>query len=143
MFLSQVVSWQWVLKLPLYTSVYRLSVFYFLWALYNRYMGGQVHELGHFSFALMAAAAYFEKPRFCMAASLLVFVQYAVAFYLCFSVSASSWALGIHGETTRMAVLWAWAFRAYVISNLGLWGTASNKFSKNETNDYTILPTST
>jgi hypothetical protein len=141
MALSQVVSWQWILRWPLYQSVFRLSVFYFLWALYNRFIGGQIHELGHFTYLLTAIAAYYEKPRFCMAGTLLLFVQYAIAFYLCFSVSAGTWAQTIHGEVSKTAIIWAWAFRAYVISNLGLWGTAANKFSKNEVNDYTILPT--
>lgn len=129
--ISQAVSWYLVLYQPLYPSVLKISTFYCLWALYNKYLAGQKEELGHISMGMLAVATFLEKRNFSIAANVLVLANFLLPSYFVLSWSAKKVATTIKKSDTDQAILWAYVFKAYFVSSICLWGTVLYKFINN------------
>jgi hypothetical protein len=127
--ISQAVSWYMVSNQPLYPAVSKISTFYCLWALYNKYLAGQKEELGHISMGLLAVATFMKKKNVSIAANVLVLANFLLpAYYVVLSWSAKKVALKVKKSDTDQAILWAYIFKAYFISNIFLWSTVLYKF---------------
>jgi H+/Cl- antiporter ClcA len=132
--ISQAVSWYMISYQPLYPSVFNISTFYCLWALYNKYLAGQNEELGHFSMGLLAVATFMKKKNFSIAANILVLANFLIPAYFVLSWSAKKVAQKVKKSDTDQAILWAHIFKAYFISNIFLWSTVLYKFYNNKLN---------
>jgi FtsH-binding integral membrane protein len=126
--ISNAASWWFITKSHrgdqasgLLQVVWKVAFFYMLWALYNKYLGGRPQELGHISMGLMAAAAYFQKKYFSMAACGLVVLNFGVVIPLIFSKGPAGLAKMIQKEKTALSMTWAVIFCAYIFSNFALW----------------------
>jgi hypothetical protein len=128
---SQAVAWYLILQKSLYPSVFKVSAFYCAWALYNKYLGGQTKELGHISMGLLALAAYAERKYPTIAATALVLANFGIPAYYLLAWSPSELAEKVKGDTSHLAIVWARIFKAYFVSNLGLWSTVLYKLIKN------------
>ena len=129
--ISQAVSWYLVSYQPLYPSVFKISTFYCLWALYNKYLAGQKQELGHISMGMLAVATFLEKRNFSIAANVLVLANFLLPSYYVLSWSAKKLATTVKKSDTDQAILWAYVFKAYFVSSIFLWGTVLYKFIYN------------
>jgi len=130
--LSQSVSWYLVLSdRPLYQSVWRISLFYAFWALYNVLGQGEKRELGHITMGLLSLTTYFEKRIPSIGATGLVMAHYALAaYYLVFVMSAEKVAREVKGTASPETIRWAYIFKTYLVSNIALYGTILYKLIK-------------
>lgn len=139
---SNVVAWRSVSTSSSYPSlsilrsaVWKIALFYTLWALYNKYLGGRSKELGHISFGLLMlsclgtahlvgnnrSASFTKIPL--LASCGLVVLNFAVVIPLIVlaggpkGIAKKIW----DGDTSKLAVLWGYTFTAYIVSNVVLW----------------------
>ena len=110
------------LLLLLLQTVWKISFFYMCWALYNRYVGGRSQELGQVSMGLMTVTAYFEFHYLSMAACCLIVVHYGIVVPFLFAQGPKGIAKILYkDETSALALIRAYVFIAYILSNLALW----------------------
>jgi hypothetical protein len=141
---SQSVAWYLVLTKPLYNSVSAITLFYCIWALYNRYLGGNPKELGQFSMGLAAIATYLKHRPFSLAATGLVWFNFVGVSYLVLWLwDATQLAKTVKNDISSLAITWAYVFKVYFVSNIGLWSVVLYKlyFRDNLGDDYEVLPT--
>jgi hypothetical protein len=121
--------------------VWKVALFYMLWALYNKYLGGRPQELGHVSFGLLVASclgtARFQPAwtRIPLVAScLLVLLNFAVVLpFIAKMGGIRAMAKKIKrdpGVSPAMANFWGYSFVAYLVSNVVLWSYCIYLFSK-------------
>jgi len=108
------------------SSVWKISLFYTLWALYNRYLGGKSQELGHVSMGLLTLTCFFNVLATTIPLMLscgLVVLNFAVVIPMIISMKGpSEFAKKVwNGDTSTSAVIWGYTFTAYIVSNIGLW----------------------
>ena len=168
MVVSNLVSWHVVLAAlasktsssALRASVWKIGLFYTLWALYNRYLGGRPQELGHVSFGLLtlscliaqyccsagqsgsgadhsdtnppAAAVRSFLKILLLVSSLLVTLNFLVVLPMIASAGGPRGFAGKvwKGDTSTLATVWGFVFAAYVLSNAGLWSLVCYRFYK-------------
>eukprot|EP00532_Pseudo-nitzschia_australis_P002166 CAMPEP_0168190148 /NCGR_PEP_ID=MMETSP0139_2-20121125/16752_1 /TAXON_ID=44445 /ORGANISM="Pseudo-nitzschia australis, Strain 10249 10 AB" /LENGTH=208 /DNA_ID=CAMNT_0008113085 /DNA_START=183 /DNA_END=809 /DNA_ORIENTATION=- len=144
--------------IPLRSSVWKISLFYTLWALYNKYPGGRSQELGHVSMGLLTLcclstmhccsfdgdgrsgnvdAGNAKWNRHPLATKLplllstaLVVLNFAVVVPL---IVLAKGPAGIakkvwKGDTSALAVAWGYTFVAYILSNVGMWSLVLYEF---------------
>jgi hypothetical protein len=136
--ISQAVAWYLVLRngdgQPNYSMFAGIAGFYCAWALYNRYLGDLKQELGQYSMGLMVLACGWSQNRFAsMAACGLILVNYAVPIGVVFPLSAHDMAQKFRKDTRPIAIAWAYIFKLYLISNVGLWSTVLYQLYQNGT----------
>jgi hypothetical protein len=127
--ISNGVAWYWMYcgtphgdhAYALLQNVWKIALFYMIWALYNRYLGGRPQELGHISTGLLALTAYLQKKYLSMAACGLVTLNFAVVVPLILSKGPAGMAMLIYKEKTPLSMTWAYIFTAYILSNVVLW----------------------
>jgi hypothetical protein len=118
---SQAVAWHMILRQrPLLAQVWKISLFYCLWALWNRY-GTGAQELGHFSMGLLTLAAYYNHRRAAIAATTLVLLNFLVALGIVVTWTTHDIAAKMKKRDDGLAMTWAHMFQLYVLSNLALW----------------------
>ena len=143
MFASNAVAWQAVLAesssslAELRSVVWKIALFYTLWALYNRYLAGLKKELGHYSFALLTAASLetpldsLESKIPIMFAGMLVLVNFAGVLPLMASMGGiQSFAKKIQRSDSKMVLVWGYVFAIYIVSNTVLWSYCCYLFYK-------------
>lgn len=152
MVVSNATSWFLITSssssLPLLrSSVWKISLFYTLWALYNKYLGGRPQELGHVSMGLLtlcclstmhccssdgnsnnnASAKWNHQPMATklplLLSTALVVLNFAVVVPLIAQMKGPA---GIakkiwKGDTSALAVIWGYTFTAYILSNVAMW----------------------
>lgn len=130
--LSQAASWMLILKQrpSLFAAVWKVALFYCIWALYNKYFAGNDSELGQYSMGMLAIAAFLQHREFSMCGNVVVLLNYCVAFYIAFSRSIHELAIDAKGSDNLSAITWAYIFRVYVLSNLAMWSMVLLKFIK-------------
>jgi len=118
------------------SSVWKIALFYTLWALYNRYPGGREGELGHFSFGLLVASCLATQflcgpdipekaTRIPLMLSCgLVTLNFSVVLPMILSMGGPKafaemvWA----GEpASGLLLVWTYTFLLYIASNMVLW----------------------
>lgn len=144
--LSQAVAWYLVLSKnqPLYRSVTAVTLFYCVWALYNRYLGGNPKELGQFSMGLAALATYcHHRPSSIAAVGLVLFNFAGVAYFILIAWDARQLAKNVKNDVSSLAILWAYIFKAYFVSNMALWSLVIYKLCVRDDGEpvYQELPT--
>jgi len=108
------------------SSVWKISLFYTLWALYNRYLGGKSQELGHVSMGLLTLTCFFNVLATTIPLMLscgLVVLNFAVVIPMIISMKGpSKFAKKVwKGDTSTLAVIWGYTFTAYILSNIVMW----------------------
>jgi hypothetical protein len=124
--ISQAVSWYLILEHPLYASVWKIAAFYCVWALYNRFFVAP-QELGQFSMGFLAVAAYLERKNVSIVGAIFVLLNFAVPAYYVLSWSPSKLARNVKKSDTQLAIIWAYIFKLYFISNFCLWSMVLHK----------------
>ena len=149
---SNSVSWYMIYKSSssslsvLRSVVWKIALFYVLWALYNRYPGGRDGELGHFSFGILVltclGTAYFVDETNNTTKQLWTRVPLAIAcglVVLNFSIVvpmivSSGGPFGIArliwNEESLLVNVWGLAFLFYIASNVILWSYCGYLFFK-------------
>jgi hypothetical protein len=113
----------------LYTHVSYIAAFYCGWALYNRYWGGNVRELGQYSMGLVTVATYLQNYPFTMVATILVVGNFVLpSYFILWKWNATEVARNIKQDTSTLGILWARIFQWYFVSNIALWCTIVYKF---------------
>jgi hypothetical protein len=132
----------------LYTHVSYIAAFYCAWALYNRYWGGNVRELGQYSMGLVTVATYCQNYPFTMVATILVVCNFVLpSYFILWKWNATEVARNIKQDTSALGILWARIFQWYFVSNIALWCTIVYKFYQYHTlsllhhRDYHEVPT--
>jgi len=141
MVLSNAVAWHeivaesssWLSELR--SVVWKIALFYTLWALYNRYLAGRKQELGHYSFGLLTAASLVNPIDFTKIPLLLscglVLVNFAGVIPLILSMGGiQAFAKKIHRSDSKMVIVWGYVFAAYIVSNTALWSYCCYLFYK-------------
>ena len=126
---SQVVAWLLVLKKELFDSVWKISTFYCLWAVYNRVFVAP-QELGYISMGFLAVAAYFRNKHASLAGTGLVIANFLIPAMIIFGSSAAELAKLVKDTDSELGILWAYVFKLYFVSNLLLWSWVFCKFWK-------------
>lgn len=125
---SQAVAWFLVFEQELYSSIFKVSLFYCLWALYNKYLGGLPQELGHISMGFLALSAYYRNRTSSMIACGLVFFNFAApAILIVVAWSPEKLAEKVKKDTSSAGIMWAYIFKLYFVSNMALWGNVLYK----------------
>lgn len=127
--ISNGVSWYLIYKQSprgdqaygLLQNVWKIALFYMVWALYNKYLNGRPQELGHISTGLLALTAYLQKKYMAMGACALVILNFAVVVPMILSKGPGGMAKLIYNEKTALSMVWAYIFTAYILSNVVLW----------------------
>lgn len=146
---SNGVAWKIVSKAPrmslskLRSYVWKIALFYTLWALYNRYLGGRPRELGHVSFGILVLTCL-GTARFCntntkeaftriplVLSCLLVDFNFGVVLPMIiksgpFGIAKLVW----EDANTFLVNVWGCVFSAYIMSNVVLWAYCGYQFSK-------------
>ncbi len=135
---SNAVSWHLVLKesssslIQLRTVVWKIALFYTLWALYNRYLARKKAERGHYSFSLFTAACI-ENPLDSFQTKIpllltcgLVLINFAVVLPLMASMGGvEKFAKKVHRKAHKkdsmLVVVWGYTSAVYIASNTALW----------------------
>ena len=130
---SNAVAWHLVLEesslSELSSVVWKIALFYTLWALFNKYLAGRSKELGHVSFGLLclSSLATPDGPLSMTKIPLLfscglVVLNFAVVLPLIASVGTpGAFAKKMWKADDTLVVLWGYAFSAYIVSNVALW----------------------
>jgi hypothetical protein len=143
---SQLVSWKLIQSetYPLYPTISGIAAFYCVWALYNLWIEGNHRELGHISMGLLAVAAYFEKRNLTIAATGLVIINFFLPVLYLVPMSAHDMAKLIKESTSTWAIVWAYIFKLYLLSNLALFSTILYKVVQPQSinNSYTSVSSS-
>ena len=135
MAVSNAVSWYLIVEESSYLSglssaVWKIALFYTLWALFNRYLAGRTKELGHFSFGpLFLLSLDMAKDGLLSGTKIplliacgLVVLNFAVVLPLIASVGTpGDFAKKMFKSDEPLVVLWGYAFCAYILSNVALW----------------------
>jgi hypothetical protein len=149
---SNGVSWYFILNSisnfnSLRSIVCKISLFYTLWALYNKYLGGKPQELGHVSFGLLALICspycYLDdffyssqskiKIPFFISCGLVV-LNFAVVVPLIISMKGpTQFASKVMKEKDRNNIstltrVWGYVFTTYIVSNIILWSFVLYQF---------------
>lgn len=123
-----------------YQVVCGIASFYCLWALYNRYLGGAVQELGHFSMGSVAVATYFQHLIASMMASTLVILNFLLpSYFILWHWNAATLAETVKGNTSTLGIAWAYVFKMYFVSQILLWSTILYKFLRHR-HDHPSVP---
>jgi hypothetical protein len=125
---SNGVSWYIMHQSPrgdqayaLLQNVWKIALFYMVWALYNKYLNGRPQELGHISTGILALTAYLQKKYLAMGACGLVILNFAVVIPVIIDKGPAGMAKLIYKEKTALSMTWAYIFSAYILSNVVLW----------------------
>ena len=138
--LSQAIAWYMVLQLrPLLPQVFRIALFYCVWALYNKYFGGIPQELGHISMGLLALAAYTNHRRGSIAATALVLINYLLALGIIVTYSAHDLSTKMKKRDDWLGHSWAYTFQLYVLSNLALWTLVLVELVQQPSDTYMVI----
>ena len=150
---SNAVAWHMVSKSSptspaslsdLRSAVWKIALFYTLWALYNRYLGGRKQELGHVSFGILLLTCLLTA-RFGSGSSNgiatriplvlscgLVTLNYAVVLPLIAMAGSPSAFAGkvwkVRNSDDPMIAFWGIGFTAYIVSSVVLWCYCSYLF---------------
>lgn len=116
------------------SAVWKIALFYTLWALYNRYPGGRDGELGHFSFGLLTLVCIgtahlrdeARRPSLTKiplaAACGLVTLNFCLVIPLIFKAGGPfGLAKLIWNDDSTLVHAWSYGFTAYIVSNQILW----------------------
>lgn len=138
MVLSNAASWHMVTKSAseissLQSSVWKIALFYTLWALFNKYLGGRPQELGHVSFGLLMLSCLVSttktKAHLLLSCGLVVLNFAVVLPLIAQSKGPAGFAKAVwKGDTSTLAVVWGYVFSSYILSNIGLWSYVLVKF---------------
>mmetsp|Transcript_19182 Transcript_19182/g.47749 ORF Transcript_19182/g.47749 Transcript_19182/m.47749 type:complete len:192 (+) Transcript_19182:78-653(+) len=146
---SNGVAWKFVSKAPrmslskLRSYVWKIALFYTLWALYNRYLGGRPAELGHVSFGILLLACL-GTAHFCndntkqaftriplVLSCVLVDFNYGVVLPTIIKSGPTGIAKLVWEDANPFLVnVWGFVFSAYIVSSVVLWAYCGYKFSK-------------
>ena len=148
MVVSNAVSWHAVAKslrsLDLLRSVvWKIALFYALWALYNRLLGGNSRELGHVSMGLLALSclATAHSPSSCspgaaraalVASCGLVVLNFAAVLPMIVGAGGpAGFAKKVRdsGDASALVAAWGYTFAAYIASNVGMWSLVFARFA--------------
>ena len=117
----------------LYQVVCRIASFYCLWALYNRYIGGAVQELGQFSMGATALATYCQNWTASMITSLLVLLNFLLpSYFILWKWDAATLAETVKQDSSALGMVWAYIFKVYFVSQILLWCTILSKLYRNK-----------
>jgi hypothetical protein len=161
--LSQIVAWYMMVSsssssssttttiVGMTTSFYHLisaiAGFYCAWALYNRYLGGNVRELGQYSMGILTICTYYQKYIPSLIATTLVLSNFVLpSYFILFKWNATELARNVKNDTSSLAITWAVVFKLYFVSNILLWSFILYKFYTFRTeidSHYTVLPIAT
>jgi hypothetical protein len=129
-----------------YTIVSAIACFYCVWALYNRYLGGNVRELGQYTMGILTICTYNHKYIPSMVATCLVVSNFLLpSYFILIKWNCTELARNVKNDTSSIAIVWAVIFKLYFMSNILLWSFILYKFYKLRTEletDYTELPIS-
>ncbi|KAL7557059.1 hypothetical protein ACA910_009895 [Epithemia clementina (nom. ined.)] len=114
----------------LYMTLGWTSSFYCGWALYKVLVEGDKKELGQYSMGLTALATFCQSKYASIGALGLVLVNFCYPIYLVMGMSASELAKLVKKTDSKKAIVWAWTFKGYLVSNLIFWGFALSKVSQ-------------
>jgi hypothetical protein len=134
--ISQAVAWYMVLqsniadRRSIYSAVWKISAFYCAWALFNRFFQGVTEELGMYSMGFLAVASFFQKKIFSIIGTVLVLLNFGLpAYSILIAWGPSELAETVKNSDTELAIIWAYIFKLYFVSNFCLWGLVLRKFS--------------
>lgn len=147
---SNIVAWHMVFKTSkssiskLRSSVWKIALFYTLWALYNKYLGGRPQELGHLSFGSLVLACL-GTARFCKEDTKPIWTRLPLLlscgivvlnFSIVLPMIAKNGPFGMaklvweDAGGTFLGKLWGLVFSAYIFANVALWSYCEYKFVK-------------
>lgn len=133
--ISQGASWYLIIKESLYPSIFKIAVFYAVWALYNRFFLGATLEMGHYSMGVMAVCSYFQKRPISIMACVLVLVNFlAFAYWILLAMGPRELAAVFKHDAATLGIIWAWTFKAYFLSQISLWSFILWKLYKEPSN---------
>jgi hypothetical protein len=116
-----------------YRVVCGIASFYCLWALYNRYLGGAVQELGHFTMGSVALATYFNHWTASMVTSTLVLLNFLLpSYFILWKWNAATLAETVKEDSSSLGIIWACTFKLYFVSQILLWSTILYKFHQHK-----------
>lgn len=144
MAVSNAVSWHLVLEQSssslseLRSVVWKIALFYTLWALYNRYLAGRNKELGHYSFSLFTAAClespadpFSDRKIPLILTCGMVIINFAGVLPLMASMGGiRTFAKKMHRSDSKIVIVWGYIFAAYIASNTALWSYCCYLFFK-------------
>ena len=129
-----------------YNIVSTIACFYCVWALYNRYLGGNVRELGQYTMGILTICTYYHKYIPSIIATCLVLSNFLLpSYFIVIKWNCTELARNVRNDTSSIAIVWAVIFKLYFISNILLWSFILFKFYKLRTEletNYTELPIS-
>lgn len=137
---SQAVAWYLVMihnnssdkqqfGITFYPSISSIAFFYCAWALYNRYLGGNVQELGQYTMGLLSIATYFQNfIGSIVATGLVLFNFLLVSYFVLIKWNSEELARNVKNDTSSLAIIWAKVFKTYFVSNICLWSVVLYKF---------------
>lgn len=140
--ISQLVSWYLVATsttgsstsssmTQFYNRLGAIAGFYCAWALYNRYLGGNVRELGQYSMGVLTICSYYHKYAPTVLATCLVLFNFlAPSYFILIKWNSTELARNVKNDTSSLAITWANIFKAYFVSNIALWSYVLYKFYK-------------
>jgi hypothetical protein len=160
--ISNIISWYFILNFSnnfnsLLSIVWKITLFYTLWALYNKYFGGKPQELGHISLGLLTLtclliinstgnnqffSSFFNTssnknkiPFLLLLFSCgLVVLNFAIVIPLIISMKGpTQFASKVFKEKDRNNIsiptrVWGYIFTVYIISNVILWSYVFYQF---------------
>ena len=163
MIASNVAAWKMVSRTSsstdsLRSAVWKISLFYALWALFNRYVLGRTGELGYVSFGLLAIncklAHDYLPPLLTLgsnsisnpaqkleiASCILVVLNFAASIPM---IVAAGGPVGFAhrvwedaSPSSKLAALWGYTFAAYAGSNIALWSYCGYLFFRLDDDDF-------
>ena len=98
-----------------------IALFYFFWALRNRYLAGLTVENGHFAFGTLAAGCALGLTT---TVGRLVAASGAIAVFLAFAIAAKRvlvWPPSKLAYVMKKTLSWAHITRGYYVSSLFFW----------------------
>lgn len=107
----------------LFWALCRIGLFYAGWTIYKKIFQGDTQDLGHITMGFLAFVSYMQWPGATLIAASIIWLHYALAFYLVFVKldTAEALAQAVKRTTAPVALVWAWVFRIYVCLNLVFW----------------------
>jgi len=150
MIVSNAVSWHMVLvssksgesssslssSALLRSAVWKIALFYCLWALVNRYLAGRTQELGHISMGLLTIACLatdhwkLSTKIPIVASTCLVVLNFAVVIPM---IVAAGGPVGfakkvLAGDASVLAMVWGYTFTVYMLSSVVLFSYVLYQF---------------
>ena len=111
----------------LYTTLAVTSSFYCGWALYKVLIQGDENELGQYSMGLTAVATFCQSKYASLGGLGLVVANFALAIYLVMGMSAAKLAEVVKQTNSTEGIIWAWIFKAYLLSSFVFWSVAFSR----------------